>query len=105
MSLQLLKEREAPEQIVDERSEDEDEALQGIRCPRCSWRPSASSRWTCLWLDTPEPYFDACGTVWNTFTTRGRCPGCSHQWVYTSCLRCDQWSLHNDWYERTPRPQ
>ena len=42
---------------------------------------------------------DACGTAWNTFATRGRCPGCAHQWRWTSCLRCDQWSPHGDWYE------
>ena len=49
--------------------------------------------------DTPEPPFDGCGTSWNTFLTRGRCPGCRHQWQWTSCLRCHGWSLHEDWYE------
>ncbi|HKE86642.1 MAG TPA: hypothetical protein VKB50_22960, partial [Vicinamibacterales bacterium] len=101
MSLQVLKETRTPDQIVFDETEDHDEGLSGIRCPRCSWRPSESSRWTCYWGDTPEPHFHSCGTVWNTFATRGRCPGCSHQWVWTSCLRCSQWSLHANWYERT----
>jgi len=47
----------------------------------------------------PE-YFDrGCGHVWNTFDTRGLCPGCSHQWKHTACLSCTRWSLHEDWYE------
>src|SRR5262245_28584969 len=78
---------------------DDAEALGGIRCPRCSWRPKPSSRWSCYWVDGPEPRFDACGAVWNTFSTKGRCPRCSHQWQWTSCLHCEQWSLHVDWYE------
>ena len=79
----------------------EDEGLNGIRCPCCDWRPSPSSRWCCYWtpFESPEPFFEACGTAWNTFATRGRCPGCSHQWTWTSCLRCGEWSLHDDWYE------
>jgi hypothetical protein len=71
-----------------------------IRCPLCRWRPRASSRWYCIDCGHPE-YFDAgCGTAWNTFDTRGRCPGCGHRWRYTACLSCDGWSLHEDWYER-----
>ena len=46
-----------------------------------------------------EPSFEGCGMVWNTFSTRGCCPGCSHQWRWTSVFdvasgRC------TDWYER-----
>src|SRR6266571_301224 len=77
----------------------DDEPLSGIRCPLCRWRPSPSSLWACFWIDTPEPFFQSCGTSWNTFTTRGRCPGCQHQWTWTSCLSCGGWSLHDDWYE------
>jgi DNA-directed RNA polymerase subunit RPC12/RpoP len=77
----------------------DDEAPRGIRCPLCSWRPSPSCRWACFWIDTPEPFFASCGASWNTFTTRGRCPGCGHQWKWTSCLSCGEWSLHEDWYE------
>jgi len=78
---------------------DRREEWAGIRCPQCEWQPSPSSRWSCLWTETPEPFFEACGTEWNTFTTRGRCPGCRHQWRWTSSLRCGEWSLHEDWYE------
>jgi hypothetical protein len=70
-----------------------------IRCPRCFWQPARSSRWSCACGGTPEPWFEACGTVWNTFDTRGRCPGCAHQWVWTSCLRCGAASPHEDWYD------
>ncbi len=78
----------------------EDEPSSGVRCPHCSWRPSAWSRWSCFWHEgSPEPFFEACDTSWNTFSTRGLCPGCGHQWQWTSCLRCGQWSLHEDWYE------
>lgn len=82
---------------------DEEETFERIRCPLCEWRPSASCRWCCLRVDTPEPFFVGCATVWNTFLTRGRCPGCTHQWQWTSCLRCEGWSLHEDWYEE-PTP-
>jgi hypothetical protein len=78
----------------------DDEALERIRCPLCSWRPTPSSSWRCWGEGTPEPPFDWCGTSWNTFLTRGRCPGCRHQWQWTSCLRCHGWSLHEDWYDR-----
>jgi hypothetical protein len=70
-----------------------------IRCPLCKWRPRPSSRWYCGDCDYPEYFFDACGTAWNTFTTRGRCPGCGHQWRWTICLSCQGWSRHEEWYE------
>jgi hypothetical protein len=82
------------------RDAEQDDALVGIRCPRCAWRPSRSSRWCCFHTaGSPEPVFQSCLTVWNTFLTRGCCPGCSHQWQWTSCLRCAGWSRHEDWYE------
>jgi hypothetical protein len=99
MSLHLLQDERPSGGIVVEPISDEDEALGEIRCPLCGWRPSASSRWCCLCAGTPEPPFDSCGTVWNTFSTGGRCPGCDHQWQWTSCLRCAGWSPHVDWYE------
>lgn len=46
----------------------------------------------------PSAFFEGCGIVWNTFSTHGCCPGCSHQWRWTSCLRCGKSSLHKDWY-------
>jgi hypothetical protein len=60
-----------------------------IRCPKCAWEPSRADRWCC---------FEGCGHVWNTFETRGVCPGCGKQWTETVCLRCNQWSPHDDWY-------
>jgi hypothetical protein len=49
---------------------------------------------------THEGFFDGgCGECWNTFNTRGRCPGCGHQWRWTACLNCSGWSLHEHWYE------
>lgn len=62
-----------------------------IRCPMCGWEPSKSDHWSC------EP---GCGHVWNTFETRGRCPGCDKKWFLTACLRCSQWSPHENWYDR-----
>ena len=102
MTRQLLKDDRAAERIiVDVSAEDheDDQALRGIKCPLCGWRPAASSLWFCDCFETPEPFFEGCGTEWNTFLTHGRCPGCSHQWLWTSCHRCEEWSLHNDWYE------
>jgi hypothetical protein len=58
-----------------------------IRCPRCAWEPGKHDRWMCL-----------CGHVWNTFDTRGVCPGCDAKWKETACLRCHQWSDHEAWY-------
>jgi hypothetical protein len=84
---------------------DERDAFRGIRCPLCAWQPEPSSRWSCEPMYSPEPPFQGCGTVWNTFVTHGRCPGCSHQWSWTSCLRCQGWSLHLDWYEPEPNPR
>jgi hypothetical protein len=101
MTLQLLvKGGRLPDQFtVDISGYDEDDAFSRIRCPLCQWRPSASSRWCCHAAGTPEPFFEACGTTWNTFATRGLCPGCGHQWQWTSCLRCSEWSRHADWYD------
>jgi hypothetical protein len=48
----------------------------------------------------PEYFDGGCGTTWNTFTTRGLCPGCGHQWRWTTCLACHGWSRHEDWYEQ-----
>lgn len=65
-----------------------------IYCPVCAWRPQAHHRWMCDLL---------CGTSWNTFETRGRCPGCQKQWRVTQCLSCNVYSPHDEWYhEETP---
>lgn len=60
-----------------------------IRCPKCTWEPTAADRWWCT-----------CGHTWNTFDTGGRCPGCHRQWLETQCRLCDEWSPHEQWYER-----
>jgi Uri superfamily endonuclease len=70
-----------------------------IRCPLCKWQPKPSHRWFCAPCNYPEYFDDGCGACWNTFSTRGRCPGCGHQWRWTACLHCARWSLHADWYE------
>ncbi len=60
-----------------------------IHCPRCEWAPGPHDEWAC----TP-----GCGTIWNTFETRARCPGCRKQWTVTVCLACLVGSAHEDWY-------
>jgi hypothetical protein len=60
-----------------------------IYCPKCGWRPGPQDRWMC----TP-----ACGTIWNTFWTRGMCPSCAKVWRETQCLACAQLSPHKQWY-------
>jgi hypothetical protein len=96
----LFKKADAPAKITEDLSAPADsEKFSRIRCPRCQWQPHASDQWICWSGDGPEPPFDACGTAWHTFATRGRCPGCAHQWKWTSCLRCDEWSPHEDWYD------
>lgn len=64
-----------------------------IYCPHCGWRPRAEDRWEC------EP---VCGTAWNTFWTRGVCPGCAKHWPHTQCLECGEWSPHEAWYHYPP---
>ena len=58
-----------------------------IRCPRCAWEPGRGDVWSCH-----------CGHTWNTFETRGVCPGCGHVWRETQCPRCSAWSPHESWY-------
>jgi hypothetical protein len=75
----------------------EDDAVRrgggGVRCPRCGWQPGRNDRWMCT-----------CLHVWNTFETRGVCPGCDRTWRETQCLRCHQWSPHEAWYVEEPSP-
>jgi hypothetical protein len=58
-----------------------------IRCPQCAWQPGRHDVWVCH-----------CNTRWNTFETRGVCPGCSYAWRVTQCLKCEAFSPHEDWY-------
>ena len=60
-----------------------------IFCPLCTWAPGPHDLWECR---------PGCRTVWNTFETRGRCPGCRKQWQVTVCLACGVGSPHEDWY-------
>lgn len=64
-----------------------------IRCPRCKWQPKRSDRWRCR-----------CGHSWNTFETNGVCPACAHAWRETQCLRCHEWSPHEQWYADDAAP-
>lgn len=64
-----------------------------IRCPRCRWRPRPADRWGCR-----------CGHAWNTFDTRGLCPRCEYRWRHTQCLRCREFSPHEDWYAPVSEP-
>ena len=91
--------RRSPVIVPDFLREEKDTAFETVRCPLCDWRPSPADAWSCRRDGPPEPPFEWCGNVWHTFSTRGRCPGCQHQWRWTSCLRCGGWSLHEDWYE------
>jgi hypothetical protein len=59
----------------------------GIRCPKCKGAPRAKNLWSCK-----------CGHDWNTFDTRGLCPGCGYQWEITGCLQCGAVSPHLEWY-------
>jgi len=60
-----------------------------IRCPNCAYRPRLGDRWSCV---------PRCGTLFDTFATGGRCPGCGHLWLETQCPACARWSPHEDWY-------
>jgi hypothetical protein len=90
------------DEVVEEAAREDEGApdFGRIRCPACRWRPNASSRWACGDCGHPEHFYGGCGAVWNTFDTRGRCPGCGHLWRWTRCLSCRAWSPHEDWYEK-----
>jgi hypothetical protein len=61
--------------------------LPNILCPQCKWTPRTKNLWSCK-----------CDHHWNTFDTRGLCPGCGHQWEITGCLQCGVMSPHAEWY-------
>jgi hypothetical protein len=86
-----------------EKLEDAPTDFSKIRCPVCAWQPRPFDRWVCTDVAAPEFFFAGCGCSWNTFATRGHCPKCSHQWRHTSCFRCGQMSLHEDWYVKKAR--
>lgn len=80
----------SPKKVTEKTPNDQQRKTFRIRCPKCDWQPAREDQWSCA---------PGCGHVWNTFDTRGVCPGCDKQWVQTMCLRCDVWSAHDDWYE------
>ncbi|MDQ3373820.1 MAG: hypothetical protein M3521_08035 [Acidobacteriota bacterium] len=98
----LLQRNFKPEEIVNRISLLDEEATDFSRicCPLCEWQPKSSTRWSCGNCEHPEYFYNACGSVWNTFATGGKCPGCRHQWKWTMCLRCFGWALHADWYQK-----
>ncbi|MEO5684127.1 MAG: hypothetical protein ABIQ88_15900 [Chitinophagaceae bacterium] len=63
-----------------------------ICCPKCAWQPDGQPYWQC-----------SCGTVWDTFSTGARCPGCGKVWQYTQCIQhaggCHSRSPHLNWYK------
>jgi len=97
MSYKITPESEELIKRLAEQEETDD--FEKIRCPKCDWQPEASSRWCCADADAPEYFYGGCFTMWNTFDTRGKCPTCAHQWIWTSCLSCHAWSRHEDWYQ------
>lgn len=95
-----------PEETLDDAVQVEDKApdFSRIRCPLCAWQPQATNRWYCADCGHPEYFSSGCGMIWNTFATRGLCPGCGHQWRWTVCLRCFGWSRHEAWYITEEKP-
>lgn len=81
-----------------ERTDDDTPEFLRIRCPHCDWEPDSTALWCCAARAEPPEHHRGCGTSWHTFDTRGRCPGCDHQWAWTACLRCSRWARHDDWY-------
>ena len=67
-----------------------------IYCPLCEWKPRPQDVWSCV---------PSCGTVWNTFWTRGVCPGCATRWAKTQCLACGEVSPHEAWYHYPPQDE
>lgn len=59
-----------------------------IACPHCGQSPTEGEEWDCA----------NCGYSWNTFNTRGMCPGCGRQWLETQCHSCGRWAAHHEWY-------
>jgi len=60
-----------------------------IYCPLCTWEPGPDDQWVCA---------PGCLTMWNTFETHARCPGCAKQWRFTACHACRMMSPHEEWY-------
>jgi hypothetical protein len=98
LSFRRTKDSESPP-VEAAKNEEQKTAARRVRCPLCRWQPSAYDLWYCSDAGHPEYFFGGCGALWNTFETRGRCPGCNHLWRWTMCLRCAAWSPHEEWYD------
>lgn len=61
-----------------------------VACPGCGYVPGPFDRWVCA------P--DGCGSLWDTFTTGGRCPECGAQFAWTVCPACGKTYSHRAWY-------
>ena len=59
-----------------------------VMCPCCDAIPDGDARWQC----------EFCWCAWNTFDTRGRCPGCDFTFPATFCPSCRRTTRHRDWY-------
>lgn len=98
-----LLQKTSPSPLIFEKASEKEKKendFRRIRCPHCRWQPIKSSRWWCADCDHPEYFYDACGSLFNTFETGGVCPVCRHRWRWTSCLQCHGWALHEDWYAK-----
>jgi len=64
-----------------------------VSCPKCGWEPDEKDIWVC----------DECKTRWNTFQTRGKCPGCGKVFIDTQCSKqkggCGELSLNAEWFQ------
>jgi Zn-dependent protease len=59
----------------------------GFACPRCKAAPPVGDFWRC-----------ACGQMFDTFATRGRCPRCGRTFQVTACNNCSQPGPHTAFY-------
>jgi hypothetical protein len=60
---------------------------QEYRCPNCGWIPFALPAWKCK----------SCHSVWDYFSTEGRCPRCEHQHEEAACVRCRRIARNRQW--------
>lgn len=58
-----------------------------VRCPACKVTPWRGNLWQC----------DACGEVFDTFTTQAQCPACSKRFPTTQCPTCWERNPIADW--------
>lgn len=63
-----------------------------IKCPNCSWSPSANTHWNC----------EYCGSVCELFDTVGECTNCGFIHTQIYCIEweggCGELSPLLDWF-------